>query len=184
MHSLSWRQAWERNHKSDAGSPSTPRMSLSANYAFFRKEPSTETIFQSVEEGGNLNSALQCVSKELKKARRNIHSTAFNITSHYRILLFLLMNQIPEKQPAPNLKLGNVSPKTQPHFPSLESCSATQCLALGVTGPQAETLRSWRLVLLNCSAWPNMCAFPPQLTGTIRSTAVTLVTDWRWALLP
>lgn len=90
-------QTWERNHKSDPGSLSAPRMSLSANYAFFRKESSTETIFQSAEEGGNLNSALQCVSKELKKAWRNSHSTDFNITSHYRILLFLLINRIPEK---------------------------------------------------------------------------------------
>lgn len=121
-------QAWSRNHKSNPGSLSAPRMSLSANYAFFRKEPSTETIFQSAEEGGNLNSALQCVSKELKKAWRNIHSTAFNITSHYRILLFLLMNPILEKQPAPNLKPGNVtvSPQRLSHIflppnPALQS---------------------------------------------------------------
>lgn len=83
-----YRQAWERNHKSEPGSLSAPRMSLSANYAFFRKEPLKETIFQSAEEGGNLNSALQCVWKELKKAWRNFHSTAFNTTSLYRILLF------------------------------------------------------------------------------------------------
>lgn len=61
-------QAWERNHKSDPGSLSAPRMSLSANYAFFQKEFSTETIFQSAEEGTNLKSALQCVSMDLKKA--------------------------------------------------------------------------------------------------------------------
>lgn len=121
-------QAWARNHKRDPGSLSAPRMSLSANYAFFRKEPSTETIFQSAEEGGNLNSALQCVSKELKKAWRNIQSTAFNITSHYRILLFLLMNPIPEKQPAPNLKGSNVTVGPQrlshiflPSNPALQS---------------------------------------------------------------
>lgn len=93
---------WERahrheNHKSDPGSLSTPRMSLSANYAFFRKEPSTETIFQRAEDGENLNSAEQCVSKELKEAWRNIHPTAFNITSHYRILLVLLMKRLLEK---------------------------------------------------------------------------------------
>lgn len=106
-------QAWERNHKSDPGSLSAPRMSLSANYAFFQKELSTETIFQSAEEGTNLKSALQCVSMDLKKAWRNIHSTAFNITSHYRILLFLLMNRIPEKQPASSLKPGNVTVRPQ-----------------------------------------------------------------------
>lgn len=46
-------QAWERNHKSDPGSLSAPRMSLSANYAFCQKE----TIFQRAEEGENLDSA-------------------------------------------------------------------------------------------------------------------------------
>ena len=172
-------QAWERSHKSVPGSLSTPRMTPVRKLCILPKR-ALYGGHQSAEKGGNLNSASQCVSKELKKAWRNIHSAAFNINISLQDSVVSFNDSgTPEKQPAPNLKPGNLTVHPQrfshiflPSIPALHFDAWPRGHPghkLKHTDSEDDDWNCWTVLHV-----PKWAPPPPQLTETIRWRAVTL----------